>query len=395
MMWAAVQAETDHSNLPFYQGEVKALQSQTILQDAARATALAPNTIMAQIASSRKWVPLTDVDPTLTKGRMVCGAFGSTVKAMKSITDGSFKVQVDGETALDITGLNFSKIAGIGDTSATCTTGALGCNLATLQGITTGDFAITVDGTALTITGLDFSAIHSLDGAAEVIDFAAAGRFRCQYDPKTTKFIFISPTKGATSTITALSDTGGAGADISEAGHLNGRTGTAVLVQGTGTDSQGNTVADVINANATVMASGLHAMFNGTAFEFVSPTIGVGSAVSVLTAGSAGTDISGAGYLNGLTGTGTATAGTGGDGSNIPAGIYRGAPILAATLVAGDVTGNEIVVGGPAMFDGTNVVLENSLTLNTVITSMSMTIARALELRGLYATDTAAADANV
>jgi hypothetical protein len=33
--------------------------------------------------------------------------------------------------------------------------------------------------------------------------------------------------------------------------------------------------------------------------------------------------------------------------------------------------------------------------MNTVIPTMRMTVARALELRGLYGTDTAAADANV
>lgn len=319
MTWSPVQAETDHSNLPFYQGEPKILQSQTLLQDAGRVAALLPNTVMAQIASSRKWVPLADCDPVATPGYLTCGAFGTTAALLATVTDGSFKVQIDGETAIHATGLNFSKIDSLASTSATLLCGTNGTNLAGWEAVTNGGFAITVDGTLHTILDVDFDNITELeDVAIRINSHTTMLGVTCSYDKAANKYRFTSKTRGATSTITVLSA-------------------------------------------------------GGT------------------------TDISGAGFLNGLTGVGTVTAGTGLDGSEIPAGIYRGASIAAATLVAGDVTGNEIVVGGPCMFDATNVVFDStgSVTMNTVIPTMRMTVARALELRGLYGTDTAAADANV
>jgi hypothetical protein len=396
MTWAPVQAETDHSNLPFYQGEPKVLQSQTLLQDAGRTAILYPNTVMAQIASSRKWVPLSDCDPAPTAGKMKCGAYGATLVATAAVTAGSFKIQVDGETALDITGLDFSEIQSLSDTSASCVCGANGCNLATWQGITNGGFAITVDGTLCTIADVSFVTITALSEVAERINnHLTALNVECRYNQATDKYSFHSRTKGKLSTITAIS--AGGTTDISGATRLNGLTGTAVLTQGAGSDGSGLTMEDVINASPKVASAGLRCVWDGVAFTFISPTLGVNSAVSVLTAGSAGTDISGAGYLNGLTGTGTATAGTYLDGSEIPMGIYRGGNILAASLVAGDVTGCEIVVGGDCLFDATNVVFDStgSVTMNTVIPTKGMTVARALEQRGLYGIDTAAADANV
>lgn len=56
------------------------------------------------------------------------------------------------------------------------------------------------------------------------------------------------------------------------------------------------------------------------------------------------------------------------DGSSIPQGIYQGPDIPAATIVAGDVTELDIVVGGPITVDAEQLILENSLTLNSVIT---------------------------
>lgn len=59
----AVQSRSDMNNYPFIlSGAGLHKDNETLLTDGARATALAPFTVMAQIASSRKWVPLTDVD---------------------------------------------------------------------------------------------------------------------------------------------------------------------------------------------------------------------------------------------------------------------------------------------------------------------------------------------
>jgi hypothetical protein len=55
------------------------------------------------------------------------------------------------------------------------------------------------------------------------------------------------------------------------------------------------------------------------------------------------------------------------DGSAIPAGIYIGPAITAAALVAGNVTDCPILKSG-ARVDSGQLVLENSLTLATVVT---------------------------
>lgn len=56
------------------------------------------------------------------------------------------------------------------------------------------------------------------------------------------------------------------------------------------------------------------------------------------------------------------------DGSNTARGIYVGDDIPAAALVAGDVANCPVVVGGDlATFDSSLLVIENSVTLNSVV----------------------------
>lgn len=58
----AQQGRTDFYNYPFVlEGEPRHKDNETILTDGARATVLKRFTVMAQVAASRKWVPLTDV----------------------------------------------------------------------------------------------------------------------------------------------------------------------------------------------------------------------------------------------------------------------------------------------------------------------------------------------
>jgi hypothetical protein len=291
------QAETDHANLPLIDGDVKYLASQTIAQDAARAVDLVDMTLMARVGSTGYWTPLREVDPASTPGSMLTGAIG-TVSVFQAVANGSFKIQIDGETALHLTALDFTGIQAPTATGATMKTGALGCTLATLQGIVDGAFNITVDGQVLAITGLDFSDIYApndtfaqcvcgtngmnlagweavtnggfgitVDGTLYTftdIDFSGivslgevalrinshvgGAGVRCAYNAGTNKYAFYSTTRGLTSTITAV--VLGATTDISGAGFLNGLTGTAVLTQGAGGDGLGTAVADVINAVA-------------------------------------------------------------------------------------------------------------------------------------------------
>lgn len=101
------------------------------------------------------------------------------------------------------------------------------------------------------------------------------------------------------------------------------------------------------------------------------------SSITVLSAvsGGSGTDISGASYLNGLTGTGTVTAATGGDGEDRPAAILISDDIATADLVAGDVTNQKVwFKGDPLWLDEAKVILENSLDLDDTIIALGMTI---------------------
>ncbi len=257
----SVQVRRDSNTTPFIRGGLAVVnQAEVILQDAGRSAVLAYATVMAQIPSTRKWVPLTVVDPTIVVANMVCGANGANLAAWQAVTDGSFK--------------------------------------------------ITVDGVLISLTALDFSVNTALDEIVDTFNAQFLGRCIAIYDSK----------------------------------------------------------ADVVS--------------------FISPTPGANGSVSVLTAGASGTDISGTGFLNGLTTVGTVTAGSGNDGQNLPAGIYTGPEITAAALVAGDIADSPILVGGGVLIDKSQVVLENSLTLNDVVVAINKTIQAALDNVGIFSEPT-------
>jgi hypothetical protein len=100
-------------------------------------------------------------------------------------------------------------------------------------------------------------------------------------------------------------------------------------------------------------------------------------------AGGAGTDVSSATYFNGRTGTAALTASTGATQNNIPIGIYVGDEITAAALVAGDVANCPIIVAGPCTVAYDQIVLENSLTLSSVVVPMKKTVEDALAAIGI------------
>jgi len=87
------------------------------------------------------------------------------------------------------------------------------------------------------------------------------------------------------------------------------------------------------------------------------------------------------------------------DGSAIAQGIFIGADVTAAALVAGDVTGQPILVGGGCTVDENQITVENSLTLETVFTANAVgtgvatpyylvTVRDLLAQRGIFAKDT-------
>lgn len=365
-------------------GEKVHRSDQTIAQIIGRATDLAFLTVMFQRASSLKWGPLDDVNPALTAAKMVCGAIGGAAPDFQAITDGEFAITVDGQ-ALDITGLDFSGLDTEQDAAGYFTCGANGTNLAGWQAVTDGAFDVTVNGIEINITGLDFSTAATLNDVADTINYAANGRFTVIYDGKADIYKFVSNKTGETSTV-AAPNAPAAGTDISAAGYLNAPGGSATA--GVGGEGLYESISEIINAEA---AGRFVCYFDGDAFVFVSPNLGLPkSTITVLSAvsGGAGTDISGASYLNGLTAVGTVTAATGEESTAIPAGIYWGNDILAATIAAGDVTGQNILVGKTVELDESAIVLEGSLTLDDIVSATGRTIRKHLSDLGIFARST-------
>ena len=78
------------------------------------------------------------------------------------------------------------------------------------------------------------------------------------------------------------------------------------------------------------------------------------------------------------------------DGTSNPQGIYLGADIASADLVAGDVVDSVICVGD-AIVDLNQLVIENSKTLDTIIGVTSVnarTVRDQLAFRSIFAEDT-------
>ena len=76
------------------------------------------------------------------------------------------------------------------------------------------------------------------------------------------------------------------------------------------------------------------------------------------------------------------------DGSALAVGIYDGEDIPAATLVAGDITGNVILVGQDIIVNENVLVIEGGLTLATVIGTgvTTTTLREQLRVRGIETT---------
>jgi len=125
----------------------------------------------------------------------------------------------------------------------------------------------------------------------------------------------------------------------------------------------------------------------GNDFTFFSLKSGLpASTIAVLTAGSSGTDISGSGFLNGL--AGAVTAATGEVTASIPAGIFMGDDIAFATIVAGDVTKQHLLIGGNKYIDEAMIILENSLTMASIISATGKTIRQHLQELDIFPTPT-------
>jgi len=79
------------------------------------------------------------------------------------------------------------------------------------------------------------------------------------------------------------------------------------------------------------------------------------------------------------------------DGTQIPAGIIM-AEISGAELVAGDVINVPVLIGNGISIDENQLVIENSKTLTTVITTSDLTVGAELQRQGISTEATVAID---
>ena len=134
----------------------------------------------------------------------------------------------------------------------------------------------------------------------------------------------------------------------------------------------------------TVLAGRLIAVYDSktTKLLFISPARNISASVSVLSAvsGGSGTDISGTGFLNGLTSVGVVTSVS---GVQTPDGIYRGYAVATADIVAADVTGLDFLVKVTGVVAEDDLVMENSLTPASILAATGQTIRTYLRQNGL------------
>lgn len=132
---------------------------------------------------------------------------------------------------------------GINATSGTTTTIAITSTIITaLKLVTAGDLTLSIDGTDVTISGMDFSKIETVQ---DIVDIIKNKNIDCNISVvDTNKIQFQSRKYGADSTISLKATTGGTGTDIYGSSYLNGANQVTV----TGVDESGASVVDALAA---------------------------------------------------------------------------------------------------------------------------------------------------
>lgn len=232
-----------------------------------------------------------------TSGRLVGGVLSGTQQAMSnwtSITDGSFRITIDGGVATHGT-----------NTGAALTTAER--LIGNWNVINDGAFTVSLNGVAHNVTGLDLTGVFFLDDVATIVAAALNGFLAgstCTWNGLTNRFTITSGTTGAASTVSYLT-TEGTGTDIS--GMLKARTAQGTLVDGVNAGGVSNitalnfSAATNLNGVASTIQTALNAAVAGTTcvwdgtndrFVITSPTTGTSSTISFLSATGGGTDIS-------------------------------------------------------------------------------------------------------
>lgn len=126
---------------------------------------------------------------------------------------------------------------------------ASGVDVDTFKAVTDGSFRITIDGgTPADISGLDFSTAVTLADVASTITTALTGA-TCAYESVTDRFVFTSSALGDTSSIGFLEPTG-SGTDISDDAYLNGDSSSSSrLVQGLTVGTITDELQNILNTN--------------------------------------------------------------------------------------------------------------------------------------------------
>lgn len=225
-----------------------------------------------------------DTDLTAaTPGYMTCDTNGGLIAAYNAVSDGAFSITVDG-TAIELTALDFTNadLITIAESITYAAAGRFTCeydrevNKFRFISPTVGvKSSVSVLSTIATPAGTDISGASFLNGAttvgtptagtgsptlgtdfthiAEIVTYAAAGRFTCEYDKNTNKFRFVSPISGTISSVSALSDIDGAGTDVSGAAFFNALAAAATVTAGTGNPSA-NIPSGILLRNLTAAA---------------------------------------------------------------------------------------------------------------------------------------------
>lgn len=338
-------------------GQGKVHDDLTVLQDAGRSGSgdMVFLTVMAQRASDQKLIPLSEVDQAMTNAFLTCGAIDGTMAEFAAVTDAELRLTVDGEV-ITLADMDMSGLDSVLDTPGYMTCAALAVAMPIFAAVADAQFSITVDGVAINITAdfsginaeddtagfytggtngavigsgwdaitdgtarfvvngvtidltaLDFSNAVTFDDVADTFNYALNGQAVMLYDWKLNIFKLVSNITGETSILGTPANEG-TGTDMTASGYLN-MAAAGAATAGTGGEGTNQTVEGIINAEA---AGRFTCFYDGDQYIFISRTAGEVSSVSVLSAGAGGTDVSGAGFLNGA--AGAATPGTGGEG---------------------------------------------------------------------------------
>lgn len=131
-------------------------------------------------------------------------------------------------------------LASVSATSGDFETADISGNLADILLVSDGDLEVTVDGTAIDLTGLDFTNAADMDDVATVLNNALANVIVTS--PTGDELKFLSKKVGQDADVSIAAVSGGSGTDLAGAGYFNAAGGTAT----SGADASGETIADAI-----------------------------------------------------------------------------------------------------------------------------------------------------